>query len=644
MDNWSNMAIVCIYKELGEVYKKILKEYKINIDIVYVDYDFGMNLESMLEVAKKLKEQGKEILIARGFFAKKIREKIDVKVIEIKICGLDVIKVLAKYANKNLKIGVIECDAFITVIKDIADIMEVDTKYYEVKQIEDYNLNLKKAVDDGMDVIIGGAMDKFNKKTIMENNIIYDRIESSELAVRNSLENAFEIYKLNALDKRRKDFIENIINSYNDGIIAFDEYKNIIELNYLAEDILNLKRSDLIGKNIKDISLYNNLENFLDNKFESSQIFEVKQQKYLLDIVPIKSNNVRIGTLLIIKEVEMLQKQEIKLRNELNKKGLVAKYTIDNIIGETKNMLDLKELAKKYARTNGTILILGESGTGKEVFAQAIHNYSKRATNPFVAINCSAFQSNLLDSELFGYVGGAFTGAKKEGKAGLFELAHTGTIFLDEIGDMDLSMQSRLLRVIQEREVMRIGDNKVISIDVRIIAATNKNLYEEVEKGNFRRDLYYRLNILNMTIPPLRERKDDIKYLIENSLKSINKRLNCKVTGIDEKTIQKMKEYNWYGNIRELNGMIEKMICIVQFGKINYDDISFIFDENDFRSSLTKQANKKDDFYDMTLKQVENILIENALKKYNYNKPKAAEHLGIDRTTLSRKLNKIKSI
>lgn len=225
----------------------------------------------------------------------------------------------------------------------------------------------------------------------------------------------------------------------------------------------------------------------------------------------------------------------------------------------------------------------------------------------------------------------------------MFELAHTGTIFLDEIGDMDYTMQSRLLRVIQEREIMRLGDDKVISIDVRIIAATNKNLYKEVENGNFREDLYYRLNILNLYLPPLRARKDDIEDIVAISIKNLNKKLHCNVLGIENKIIEKMKTYDWKGNIRELNNILEKMVSIVQYGKICYNQISFIFDEIDYLQESLKQEiskNKKDIIYQKTLKEAEIILIENALKENNYNKSKTADRLGIDRTTLNRKLSK----
>ena len=288
--------------------------------------------------------------------------------------------------------------------------------------------------------------------------------------------------------------------------------------------------------------------------------------------------------------------------------------------------------------TAATALILGESGTGKELFAQAIHNCSLRRNNPFVAINCSALPPNLLESELFGYVDGAFTGAKKGGKAGVFEIAHTGTIFLDEIGEMDLGMQTRLLRALQEREIMRIGDNKVISVDVRVIAATNRDLFHEVEEGRFREDLYYRLNILDISIPPLRERKDDIAVIANGLLPQINERMHTHVTAIDEAVLQRLKTFTWHGNIRELRNTLEKMILNVQYGIIKMEMVDFILEDME-RKKISKKTNETMEI--CTLAEMEEKMIRQALREEDGNQTKAAMRLGIDRSTLYRKISKM---
>ena len=334
-----------------------------------------------------------------------------------------------------------------------------------------------------------------------------------------------------------------------------------------------------------------------------------------------------------------IRDDEYLLRMKLSKKGMHAKYTLQDILGKSKIIRELKKRVERYATTDATVLILGESGTGKELFAQAIHNCSLRRNRPFVAINCSALPPQLLESELFGYVDGAFTGAKKEGKAGLFEMAHTGTLFLDEIGEMDLSMQTRLLRVLQEREIMRIGDNKVISVDVRVIVATNRDLYQEVLRGGVREDLYYRLNILDITIPPLRERKEDIGIIASGLLPQINERMHTHVSSLEEDVLKRMQTFAWRGNIRELRNTLEKMVLNVQYGTIKMEDVAFIFEEMERKSHSAKSAGGLREV--CTLAEMEKKMIQQALQEEEGNQTKAAIRLGIDRSTLYRKISKM---
>jgi transcriptional regulator with PAS, ATPase and Fis domain len=298
-------------------------------------------------------------------------------------------------------------------------------------------------------------------------------------------------------------------------------------------------------------------------------------------------------------------------------------------------MEDLICRARKYAELDSTtVLILGETGTGKELFAHSIHNESPRAKGPFVAINCAALPENLLESELFGYAEGAFTGARRGGKIGLFEMAHMGTIFLDEIGDMPLNLQSRLLRVIQEKEVMRIGDDRVIPVDVRIIASTNRNLEEDIEKGAFRRDLFYRLNVLKLIIPPLRERKEDIPLLVDLFVEKYSARLGKKVRGITQKARDLLMNLDYPGNVRELKGIIERAVAFAESEYIEEADLG-----------ISNQAAKQSDAIsrdifkvNFTLKEIEIMAIKEALAKTQNNISGAARLLGVDRTTIWRKI------
>jgi len=304
------------------------------------------------------------------------------------------------------------------------------------------------------------------------------------------------------------------------------------------------------------------------------------------------------------------------------------------LIGVDKEFSATKTLAYQLSRTTSTILITGESGTGKELFAHAIHNASNRYLAPFVRINCAALPENLLESELFGYEEGAFTGAKKGGKPGKFELAHSGTIFLDEIGDMPLTMQTKLLTVLQEKIVERVGGTRPIMISVRVIAATNRDLEKMVMEGQFRQDLYYRLNVVRLNIPPLRSRRSDIPVLVSELMNRINEELQTNVTKISCKAIELLQNYTWPGNVRELENMLERAINLADMNHESSLTISH------FPSLVEKTCLSEKETLPQAVESLEKQIIIKTLKKVNGNKTQAAKLLGIHSSALYRKLSK----
>jgi propionate catabolism operon transcriptional regulator len=279
----------------------------------------------------------------------------------------------------------------------------------------------------------------------------------------------------------------------------------------MAEKIIGISRKNIVGKNVNQIIENTRLSEVLISKEqEIDQLQKLKNRIILTSRVPIMVEGQAEGVVATFRDVKSIEKSEHKIRRELYSKGLTSKYSFDDIKGNSKTIKKCIKIAQEYADTDFTILVTGETGTGKELFAHSIHNKSRRKNEAFVVINCAALPESLLESELFGYERGTFTGARKEGKIGLFELAHDGTILLDEISEMPLNIQARLLRVIQEKEVMKLGSDRVITIDVRVISTTNKNLWQEVVERRFREDLYYRLNVLELEIPALRQRRKDI--------------------------------------------------------------------------------------------------------------------------------------
>lgn len=374
------------------------------------------------------------------------------------------------------------------------------------------------------------------------------------------------------------------------AIIGVDKDNFICSCNEGAEKILNRKSINLIGNSACDILSCVPFGEVRETKQEiRSRLVTVNGEYVNLNITPVIKAENYMGAFAVLQRFKEEEQKQHELRRQLLNKGHKAKYTFDDILGESGAIKKIKEIAKKMAKTNSAVLITGESGTGKELFAHAVHNYSDRKDYPFVAVNCAAIPENLLESELFGYEEGAFTGAKKGGKIGLFEFAHMGTLFLDEIEGMSPALQIKLLRVIQEKEIMKIGGGKVINIDVRIIAATNEELRKLVKENKFRKDLYYRINTLPIMIPPLREREDDVYLLLEKFKTEI---------GADFKFTPKAKEafkmYNWEGNIRELKNYVE-FFNFMGEEYINFEDMPLAvkeyYEENKKKISEKEESN-----------------------------------------------------
>ena len=331
---------------------------------------------------------------------------------------------------------------------------------------------------------------------------------------------------------------------------------------------------------------------------------------------------------LVYKAVEkvVLNKRVIQLEKQLG-----DKLSFDNIIGKSKTIQSAIESAKKVAVTDATVLLTGETGTGKEVFAQAIHNASNRTKHNFIAINCSAFSKELLENELFGHKAGAFTGAVKDAK-GIFEEANNGTVFLDEIGEMALDLQAKLLRVLESGEFLKVGDNKPTKVNVRIITATNRDLQTEIENGNFREDLYYRINIFNIQLPPLRERAIDIEELAKYFLVKLSQKAGKKITVISSEYLEALKQHSWKGNIRELRNIIERSIILSDNLELEIESLPSEFQLSTDNHQPTKPLSA------FELASAEKIHIQKVLNYASGNKTKTAELLGIALTTLYRKI------
>lgn len=450
--------------------------------------------------------------------------------------------------------------------------------------------------------------------------------------------------------KSLKSTLESAIESFFEGIVIVDAKGMITMINQSYCDFLGVEAEKVVGSHVADVIPNTRMHVVAQGgKAEVTDIQRINEHNCVVTRIPIIKDGKLVGAVgkvvfKDVKDLKILSNKLNKLQFELDyykeelRKVYGGKHTFTTIIGDSEKMRWTKTIGAKAAKGNSTVLILGESGTGKELFAHAIHNESLRHNGPFIKVNCAAVPDNLLESELFGYDEGAFSGAKKGGKPGRFELANGGTIFLDEIGDMPLSMQAKMLRVLQEKEFERVGGTKTLKMDLRIIAATNRDLEKMIEEGNFRQDLYYRLNIVSLSIPPLRERAEDIPMLCNVLLKKISKQVQHCIEGVSVSALQLLMNYNWPGNVRELENILERAVNLID------DEEVFIAPEH--LAPVLKKNNKIKSQVENGEKlagmmgDAERQAILKALETAGGNKSEAAKILGIHRSGFYQKMRK----
>ena len=453
---------------------------------------------------------------------------------------------------KNLDMAITPGESHL-VPSEISNIIDIKSRHLDVSTLIEILIKLD-------------CMDKYG--SIVSSYFYRDMINVSTKYIKKSQEST-----------RLKDLLTSLLDNQKNGIIYTNTKNKVIVLNEESLRLLEMEKSNILSKDIYEVL-----------PALKEDIININNKKILVTKEEIKDNNIYTGNMIILNEVKHIHKidEEVRRREKIGENQ--AKYTFEDMVGNCTSIVKNIKLAKKVAKTNSTVLIQGETGTGKEVLAQAIHNESDRRDYPFIAINFAAIPENLIESELFGYEDGAFTGARKGGKDGLFKKAHKGTIFLDEIGDASLYLQSRLLRVLQEREITPVGSTETIPIDIRVIAATNKELLQEVKLKNFREDLYYRLNVMPMYSIPLRERKTDIKLLLQYYLFKIAKVENLEEF-FTEKAIEMLMSYNWPGNIRELVNVVEYVSTIKESGiKIDSTYLpKYIIENCDFSNLLIEE-------------------------------------------------------
>lgn len=604
---------------------------------------FNGTMNEGITIAKDLETQGYDCIIARGG-TKILLSNIGLKIptISVPITNVDIFEAISEAEKIDDDVTIM---AFNNMMPASDSYTKISGKSLRIIQVSDENEvkeKLRELADDNKKVVVGGGIINNFAKLY---NITPIVIKSGEEAFTSAIKEAIGIAQATRNEKEAKERIRAIIENTKDGIVCINHEGIINIVNKSAEEMLKIKYNDILFKKAKDVLPELELEETIESGLEETGIIKsIRGTKFIISKIPIKINEETVDVVAILMDIDEIHKLEEKIRQDIASSGHFTRYNFKDVLGVSSKIKEVVRIGKEYAKVSSTVLIEGETGTGKEVIAQSIHNDSVRANRAFVAVNCAAIPENLLESELFGYAAGAFTGADKKGKRGLFEIAQEGTIFLDEISEMNPMLQGRLLRVLQEKQIMRIGDHKLIPIDVRIIAASNRNIYKLVKEGKFREDLYYRLNILKMVLSPIRDRKEDILYFLDGFIKMYCDRLGKEIIRLDNDAKKYLLQYNWPGNVREIRNFSERLSVMSKKQIISLEDIqNQIFHlEVDNNIDIHKSSINVNEFEEnsINLDNLEKKAIKDAIKKMDGNISKAAVKLGISRTTIWRKMKK----
>jgi len=584
----------------------------------------------MVPQALRLEKRGAKAIIARGGMYHHIVNDVSVPVMHLKMNALDILYAIKKASIMKSHLTLILNDEVHFACGDWGKVLNCQIDLNRFSTLNELDELLEDIEDRKTQTVIVGAVVTCRKAAAKGFSTVFvdSRKETLQEAV------GYVDKMLDDLENqlKRRELSDTITDNVHDAIIAVDSLGNIILFNKNARKMFGKRSEDMLGKAIRDTFpevdfIYELLE---DKGSIREKIIHMNKLTATVKASAITIDGEVNGAVCTFQDITKLQNLEKRIRFELNKKGLTAKFTFDGVVAEDDAMKKTLARAKRLSETDSTIMIYGESGTGKEIIAQSIHNASDRGRSPFVAVNCAALTESLLESELFGYEAGAFTGARKGGKPGLFELAHGGTIFLDEINSIPLNMQSKLLRVLEEKEVMRIGSDYIIPLDIRIIGAANEDLMDKVVREEFRRDLFYRLNVLELRIPPLRSRKKDIIPLFNTFIDELSGG-DEEMPYMGEEFEEMLLNHKWLGNVRELKNIAERHF-IFKYDRIKPKEL--------FGRSGVSGADILENS-DISLKDInrtiEKMVIETLLSR-GKTKTEAAEILGISRTALWKKL------
>lgn len=586
------------------------------------------------------KDRKVDIIISPAGTASEIAKHVTLPIVKTDISDLDILETLI-YAESdsklfNKKIALIMHESKEIQIQRLQLFLKNTLIFCRYDNQDDIKMLIHKLSTEGIALIVGGPTTvEYSKKFGIKGYMLRLTDESIQISINKAKESLVISNRYKLQNQRFK----MAISLFNDAVIIIDNRGIITECNEKTMHIFKISEEKVIGMKIEDLTNdFSIAKIYKDGRTQIDKLIKYNDYNLFSNMLPIVVDDQILGAIITLQEVNKIEKLGHKYR-EYQTRGLVAKYNFSDIKGISRSLENSIRIAKSYAEVDSDVLLSGETGTGKELFAQSIHNSSKRRKGPFVAINCAALPENLLESELMGYEEGAFTGAIKGGKVGLFELAHTGTIFLDEINQLPIHLQGRILRVLQERQVRRLGGNRIVPIDVRVISAVNENLQILINEGKFRKDLYYRISVLNLIIPPLRSRVGDVSLLIKYFYERFTN-LYGSVKPFDDDSLKLVEGHPWGGNIRELINFVERYVVISR--NLEIKSIDYVQNYMKSNDNSYQQLDRNQFIVNLgTLKEMEKQVIEATMNRFDDNKSQSALSLGISRTTLWKKINEV---
>ena len=601
------------------------------------------SMERAVPVARQLLDEGVEVIIGGGGTGNVLAETIGQAVVKIDRSPVYLLPALLEAKRHSSKIGVTVFSRPVEGLNLLASHLGIELQQIIFSSTDELETGIRKSIADGAKIIVGGGVCRqIAQRYGVESVVVVPQREN----VLQTLYEARAVAASRRAEKRKFEELNTILQTIREGIIVVDSLRRVKVFNAAAADILSpiLSRKQVdaaIGKKLPAVLDLFGLSHVIETgRGEIDRIHRIGDLNLVVTSQPISVDDSLIGVICSVREASRIQNLDRKVREDMYRRGFVAKHTFEEMLAGSPSLDKLAADGHRYAQSNAAILIQGETGTGKELLAQSIHNASKRNEKPFLAINCSALPETLLESELFGYEEGAFTGARRGGKVGLFEMAHKGTLFLDEIADMSPSLQVRLLRAIERNEIMRVGGDRIVSVDVRIITSSQIDLYQAGLKGSFRPDLYFRLSTLMMRLPALRERSSDIAPLLVGMFRRMGK-----TVAIDTQIlVDLLSSYSWPGNIRELEAVVQTYVALYPDEQFDEGFFKKVFlqrsqhlpvrdgDMNQSYRDVGSDGSLKDQ-----LSMFEQKIIGRTLSECSNNRSEAARRLGISINSLWRK-------